>query len=413
MPNLPYPVAGQITDSDGANPSGAKVVLRNDRSGEKISTTTNDQGEYVLDAANLTSGYVESDRLTVICAFGDEDNESSFLISDNLGGNTVNLTLATIAESSDTTYCQVQDVLDELGDKTTSDISYERIRKIILRSEAEIDERTNSNFGTVLVQDEEYDLDQHTSWSSPEQHMTYRTDYLVGTRNDHWNTFFNDRFKLKKAPILSSKTQLNGATTTSATTITVDSTSDFPSAGTIFIYNGTNGTEQITYTGTTSTTFTGCTRGANSTTATAHADNSYVTMISLSKNDQGKSSSDSWTDLEPQVGAGGDFLLKPDTGIITFVDNIPALGFRRTRASYTYGYVSVPKTVERLCILLSVRDTLVSKGNQSQFDSTDSISLEGISISKGITSSVSYFTWLTEEINKLWDVVGTMRQISG
>ena len=50
--------------------------------------------------------------------------------------------------------------------------------------------------------------------------------------------------------------------TDSVTTITVASTTGFDSAGTIII-----GNETITYTGTTSTTFTGCTRGAASTTA--------------------------------------------------------------------------------------------------------------------------------------------------
>ena len=50
--------------------------------------------------------------------------------------------------------------------------------------------------------------------------------------------------------------------TASVTTITVSSTTGFDSAGTIII-----GNETITYTGTTSTTFTGATRGAGSTTA--------------------------------------------------------------------------------------------------------------------------------------------------
>jgi hypothetical protein len=58
----------------------------------------------------------------------------------------------------------------------------------------------------------------------------------------------------------------------SATTIAVDSTTDFETAGTVTI-----GSEQITYTGKTSTTFTGCTRGANSTTAASHLDNAVVT----------------------------------------------------------------------------------------------------------------------------------------
>jgi hypothetical protein len=64
--------------------------------------------------------------------------------------------------------------------------------------------------------------------------------------------------------------------TDSVTTITVSSTSDFDSAGTIVI-----GNETITYTGTTSTTFTGCTRGAASTTAASIA--SGVTVAQFDK----------------------------------------------------------------------------------------------------------------------------------
>ena len=66
-------------------------------------------------------------------------------------------------------------------------------------------------------------------------------------------------------------TNLSGTHTSSATTITVVSTTAFPSSGTIQIDS-----EEITYTGKTATTFTGCTRGANSTTASFHPDGAYV-----------------------------------------------------------------------------------------------------------------------------------------
>jgi hypothetical protein len=65
---------------------------------------------------------------------------------------------------------------------------------------------------------------------------------------------------------------LNGSHNSSVTTITVDATASFPSTGAILI-----GSEQITYTGKTSTTFTSCTRGANSTTAASHSDDAVVT----------------------------------------------------------------------------------------------------------------------------------------
>ena len=68
-----------------------------------------------------------------------------------------------------------------------------------------------------------------------------------------------------------SLTLLNGAVNDAVTTLTVDSTDDFPTSGTVTI-----GTEDISYTGKTSTTFTGCTRGANSTSAAAHSDDDPV-----------------------------------------------------------------------------------------------------------------------------------------
>ena len=62
--------------------------------------------------------------------------------------------------------------------------------------------------------------------------------------------------------------------TDSVTTITVSSTTGFDSSGTLFIAN-----EQVTYTGTTSTTFTGCTRGANDTTAASIASGVQVAQF--------------------------------------------------------------------------------------------------------------------------------------
>ena len=74
-------------------------------------------------------------------------------------------------------------------------------------------------------------------------------------------------------------TTLNGAITDSATTLTVNSTTEFPTAGTLIIE-----AEHISYTGSTATTFTGCTRGADATTALAHLDNATVSMTAAALN---------------------------------------------------------------------------------------------------------------------------------
>jgi hypothetical protein len=66
-------------------------------------------------------------------------------------------------------------------------------------------------------------------------------------------------------------TSLTVALTASASTVTVASTTGFPTAGLFYV-----GNEQVQYTGTTATTFTGCTRGASNTVATEHPVNSTV-----------------------------------------------------------------------------------------------------------------------------------------
>ena len=93
----------------------------------------------------------------------------------------------------------------------------------------------------------------------------YRLSQLV--YNEYINSVSDQEDEIKS-------TTLDGALTDSATTITVASTTDFSSSGTIYI-----GNEQITYTGTTSTTFTGATRGANSTTASAHDSGTTVAQF--------------------------------------------------------------------------------------------------------------------------------------
>ena len=71
-----------------------------------------------------------------------------------------------------------------------------------------------------------------------------------------------------------SSTTLNGSHSSSVTTLTLTSTTGFDSSGTVFI-----GGELVTYTGISGNDITGCTRGANSTTAETHASGVTVTQF--------------------------------------------------------------------------------------------------------------------------------------
>jgi phage gp36-like protein len=67
---------------------------------------------------------------------------------------------------------------------------------------------------------------------------------------------------------------LNGAITADAASIILTDAADFPSSGRIKI-----GTEEITYTGKSSNTLTGCTRGVNGTVAQAHDEAADVAEV--------------------------------------------------------------------------------------------------------------------------------------
>jgi hypothetical protein len=69
-------------------------------------------------------------------------------------------------------------------------------------------------------------------------------------------------------------TTLNGSHSSSVTTLTLTTTTGLDATGTVHI-----GSEQVTYTGVSSNDLTGCTRGANSTTAASYADDVAVTQF--------------------------------------------------------------------------------------------------------------------------------------
>lgn len=117
---------------------------------------------------------------------------------------------------------------------------------------------------------------QNTVTSLPGTHNDVGTQYAINAKFVSEGGYIEDyrRIRTSTNPDTYSvdvSTQLNGSITNSSTTITVDSTSGFESSGTLVI-----GDEHIAYTGVTSTTFTGCTRGIDDTTAQSHSDNDVV-----------------------------------------------------------------------------------------------------------------------------------------
>lgn len=112
-------------------------------------------------------------------------------------------------------------------------------------------------------------------------------------------------------------------------TITVDSTTSFPPAGIIII-----GTELISYTGVGATTFTGCTRGASGTTAAPHPDNSVVQDASgyYGWGQSASTTTNTQLRLWSQSNFGQDLLFNPRGGGLYYwspgAGNAPDVGTR-------------------------------------------------------------------------------------
>ncbi|MDB9870867.1 flagellar hook-basal body complex protein [Alphaproteobacteria bacterium] len=123
----------------------------------------------------------------------------------------------------------------------------------------------------------------HTASKDVEAYFEGGTDIFSGQNN----FFGSNKIVLKELnkhaylnkDMQQPDTLINGAITAgnpaTGGTLTVDTTAGFPSSGTLML-----GAEQITYTGIgSSTTFTGITRGANTTTAAIHSDDSSLQLL--------------------------------------------------------------------------------------------------------------------------------------
>jgi len=208
----------------------------------------------------------------------------------------------------------------------------------LLRASENIDAWTNNHFvdGTVATPTYDQHLDEE---------------------NDGRGAFQNSYFTLNKYPIPDVSTTVDGAITADDATITVASTSGFPSTGYILIED-----DKIAYTGKSSTTFTGCTS------VSAHDDaldvKAYV--IEVSTTEPGG-------DIDWDVMSEGDeFEIDRRTGRISLygsagnyfgryvdaeglpIDGVP----NRFRVSYLTGNSTIPYDIVKLTLMLASQDLM-------------------------------------------------------
>lgn len=93
-PINPYLIFGTPTDESSSTlPEDTVVKAHNTTTDERIETRLNSSGQYVLDLANLTSGYSEGDSITVYVRNKGYTGETSFTLSGE-GGRETNISTA-------------------------------------------------------------------------------------------------------------------------------------------------------------------------------------------------------------------------------------------------------------------------------------------------------------------------------
>ena len=76
------------------------------------------------------------------------------------------------------------------------------------------------------------------------------------------------------------------------------------------------------------------------------------------------------------------------------------------RVSYTYGYSTVPKQIERLTVLLTVSDIVRVSASNSQFNSAVDINIGELNINNKAGAVSTYLRNLKEELKEAWDEAG-------
>ena len=171
---------------------------------------------------------------------------------------------------------------------------------------------------------------------------------------------FERDYYLESFPLPDVSTTISGSHTAVITTLSVASTDGFLSAGTLSI-----ATEKITYTGKTSTTFTGCTRGAGGSTAAAYTGSEYVYpyAFEISTTEEGSAIVNTilekGIDYDIDLQTGRVHLYRTDILLDSLSGGYPKKGTpSRFRASYIWGNNTIPNDIVRLTMMIASRELM-------------------------------------------------------
>ncbi len=204
------------------------------------------------------------------------------------------------------------------------------LTSVLERAEKEVDKAINSTFTDGTATNPAYPLETEIQSSKG---------------------IFMDRIITEKKPLIEVETTLNGDLAIDAVTIPLatGTGTNYPLSGSIII-----GSEVITYTGISTDSLTGGTRGVSGTTAATHDDEDEIHTTILFRSDTTEGTAVSWT-VQPwntSMHATAEGL------IYKFKDASPDPLTRggvasRVKILYYYGYDTIPDDITRLALIFA------------------------------------------------------------
>jgi len=104
-----------------------------------------------------------------------------------------------------------------------------------------------------------------------------------------------------------------------------------------------------------------------------------------------------------------DFVVLKSEGILYFHRRVPPSGVQNCRATYVYGYSTVPVEVENLMLLLCSQAIVRSRLADNVYSSQDSITVGPITISKAGGNTIKGLEEFNKQVEEAWKEIGVFR----
>jgi hypothetical protein len=230
------------------------------------------------------------------------------------------------------------------------------LNDVLERSEVEVDRMLNTTFTDGSV--------TNPSYPSVEEYHESKG-------------LFDSTYFSKKRPLINVTSLLADDITSASTSLTV-TTGDgklFSSSGKVLIDS-----EVISYTGVTTDTLTGLTRGVGDSTAASHTAATRIdsTIIELSDTEQGT------TPVFTILKYNSEAVCNEDLGKIYIYNNTDLLSRdginNRFRITYYYGWKTIPASITRLTLLLAAKELMNSTVRKAHITGMNSFNPELINV---------------------------------